>query len=249
MKKKTGLWILISFLLMITVLYVSWQMLGISMASADTLSKQEARILIRERYQGKIKQITLDSGQYHIELEKQDNLYSIRLDALSGKVLSFTKTGTTLPPVNQPPVTTRSEEKIKNIILSAVNGTITSFERTYNDGRTSYNAVVKEGDKQTSLTVDAMTGKILSSTSTTIDESSKKLTETEARDIAKKQVKGSIDHIWLETNGTQTYYLVEIKTQDDRESVVQIHAITGEVMSVTWDDHKDSNKDNKDEDD
>ncbi len=224
---------------MISVFYISWQKLGISNASADILSKEDAQNLVLERYQGEIKQITLRSGQYHIELEKQDILYSIKLDALSGNVLSFTKTGTTLPPVNQPPVTTLSEEEIKKIILSAVNGTITSFEKTDNDGKTIYNAVVKEGNNQTSLTVDAISGKILSSNSTTINDTNKKLTEAEAREIAKKQVNGSIDEIWLESDGKQTYYLVEIKTRNEREAIVQIHAITGNVMSVTWDDHSD----------
>lgn len=95
-----------------------------------------------------------------------------------------------------------------------MNGTITSFEKTDNGGKTIYNAVVKEGNKQTSLTVDAISGKILSSNSTTIDNTSKKLTESEAKEIAKKQVSGSIDHIWLESNGKQTYYLVEIKNQE-----------------------------------
>jgi len=237
MKKKTWLWLLISFLLMITVFYISWQKLGISDASADILSKQDARNLVQERYQGEIKQITLVRGQFHIELEKQDILYSIKLDALSGNVLSFTKTGTTLPPVNQSPVTTLSESEIKKIILNAVNGTITSFEKTVNNGKTIYKAVVKEGNKQTSLIVDAISGKILSSNSTTINDTNKKLTEAEAREIAKKQVNGSIDEIWLETNGKQTYYLVEIKTKNEREAIVQIHAITGNVMSVTWDDH------------
>ncbi|MBV7504010.1 PepSY domain-containing protein [Bacillus sp. sid0103] len=247
MKKKTWLWLLISFLFLITVFYINWQKFGISNASADILSKQEAQNLVRERYQGKINQIKLADGQYHIEFEKQDHFYRIKLDAVSGKVLSFTQTGTKSPPLNPPPVPTLSEEEIIKIILSAADGTLTSLEKIVNGDQTIYKAEVKKGNKQTSLTVDASTGKILSSNSTTIKESSKKLTEAEAKKIAQKQVSGSVDHIWLESNGKATYYLVKIKTNDNREAIVQIHAITGNVMSVSWDDHGNDDSEKNDD--
>jgi uncharacterized membrane protein YkoI len=130
-------------------------------------------------------QIRFTDEQYDIELEKEDNLYQISLDALSGKVIVITKKATTSPPPVSPTTTTS-------------NGT------------------------------------------------SKRLTEEEAKEIAKKQVNGAVDHVWLESKNEQTYYLVEIKTKDDREAIVQIQAITGNVMSVTWDDS--SNKDNRNDD-
>lgn len=249
MKKKNWTWILIIFLLFLLVFYGSWQKFGSINASADLLSKQEARNLIQERYQGTVKQITLAGQQYHIELEKQDHLYKIKLDALEGKVISFSKIESAKsPPLNPQPVTILSEEEIKKIILAAAkNGTITFFEKTESNGKIIYKAVVKETNKQTTLTLDAITGNILSSTSMTINETSKRLTEAEAKVIAKKQVNGDVEHIWLETKGDKTYYLVEIETQDDREAIVQIHAITGNVMSVSWDNH--GQDDDKEDDD
>ncbi|WP_052404879.1 PepSY domain-containing protein [Bacillus rubiinfantis] len=62
------------------------------------------------------------------------------------------------------------------------------------------------------------------------------ITEQTATDIALKQVRGTVDDIDLETSGDTSYYLIEIDTADEKEAVVQIHAITGKVMSVTWDD-------------
>jgi uncharacterized membrane protein YkoI len=246
MRKRSWIWILVSIFVIIIVFYVSWQKFGPINAKADILSKHEAQNLVQERYQGTIKQIKLTDNQFHIEFEKQDIVYIIKLDALSGKVLSFTQKGTKSPPPIQPEELL-SDDEIKKIILSAVNGTITSFEKVENEDETIYKAVVKEKNKQTSLTVDAVTGKILSSTTTTINQPPKRLTATEAREIAKKQVNGVVDHISLETSGQQTYYLVEMKTQDGREAIVQIHAITGNVMSVTWDDH--SNDDDSKNDD
>lgn len=243
MNKKIGIWIMLSIFLIVFLLYISWQKFGPTEASPEFISKQEAQKLVQDRYQGTVIQLRLTDQQYDIELEKNDNLYKIKLDAVSGKVLAFTKKGTKSPPPVQLPVTLLSEDEIKKIILAAVNGTITSFEKINSEGKTIYKALVNEGNKQTTLTIDACTGKILSSTTTTtINNPTKRLTEAEAGEIAKEQVNGSVDQIWLETTGEQTYYLVQIKTNDDREAIVQIHAITGNVVSVTWDDHgKDSN--------
>jgi uncharacterized membrane protein YkoI len=108
---------------------------------------------------------------------------------------------------------------------------------------------VNDKEKQTTLTVDAFSGNILSSTSLSITQQPKTLTEKEAVEIAHTQVQGEVDDIWLETENNQTYYLIKIETTDDREAIVQIHAITGEVMSVGRDDHESKQKKKGDEDD
>ncbi|OLS41858.1 PepSY domain-containing protein [Bacillus sp. MRMR6] len=71
------------------------------------------------------------------------------------------------------------------------------------------------------------------------EQQPKSLSNEEAIQIALNQVQGEVDSIVLETKDGQTYYLVEVETPNDQEAVVQVHAITGEVMSVTWDDHDD----------
>jgi uncharacterized membrane protein YkoI len=176
--------------LIVAVIFISWiKLTGAQNASAELLSEKEAKTLVQDRYQGTVTSIKQSNNQFQIELEKQNNKYHITLDAVSGKILSFTKTSTktaTPTPPNQPP------------------------------------AVVKN-----------------------------KLTEAEARKIAEKQVNGVVDHLFLETKSDVTYYLVELKTPDNQEAVVQIHAYTGNVMSVTWDDNhrngKDSTADKKKE--
>lgn len=248
MKKKTGIWLIIGFLFFAFLIYFSWQRFGPTEASAKILSKQAAQKLVQDRYQGTVIQINLTDKQYHIDLEKKDTIYQIELNAISGKVLSFVKKESKSPPLNEPEVTFKSEDEIRKIILAKVKGTITSFEKIVNEDETIYKAVVKEGNNQTTLSVDALTGKILSSITTQTNTSSRRLTEKEARDIAKKQVNGIVEHIWLETKGEQTYYLVEIETQDDREAIVQIHSITGNVMSISWDDRSSDDDDEKSDD-
>lgn len=62
------------------------------------------------------------------------------------------------------------------------------------------------------------------------------ITEDEAVGIALQQVAGIVDDVELETEDAFPYYLVEIDTNDEREADIQIHAITGEVLSVSWED-------------
>jgi uncharacterized membrane protein YkoI len=62
------------------------------------------------------------------------------------------------------------------------------------------------------------------------------ITEDEAISIALQNVNGEFDDIKLKQSGDLTYYLVEIETDDRKEATVQIHAISGELLSISWDD-------------
>ncbi|MEH7254205.1 PepSY domain-containing protein [Neobacillus niacini] len=247
MKRISWFWMAICSLLII-ILFVSWQQYGKLTHSAAILTEHEAEKLVQERYQGKVSLIKLGNLEYHIELEKQGHLYLIKLDAESGKVLSFAQADSTPLTPTQPLKVELSEEDIKKIVLTAVNGSLVSLEKINNNQEFSYKAIVNGADKQTTIVVDAFSGTILSSTTTVINQPPKRLTENEAVQIASTRVQGEVDDIWLETENNQTYYFVKIETKDDREATVQIHAITGEVKTVTWDDHE-SKKNEKGKDD
>jgi len=68
------------------------------------------------------------------------------------------------------------------------------------------------------------------------------LKEKDAERIALTQVPGKVDDTDYEDDEDkgQSYYLVDIDTPDEREATVQINAVSGAVMSVTWDDADDS---------
>ncbi|MEH7331827.1 PepSY domain-containing protein [Neobacillus drentensis] len=244
MKKKGWKWLIVCVILA-GIIFIGWNKLGPSKANAEILSEKEAQLLVENRYQGTVTQIKLAGKQYHMKLEKQELLYQIKIDATSGKILSLQKLDnkTILP--EEPTSTGLSEEKIKAIILSEANGTIVSLEKLESNGSPIYKAVVTTENKQTTITVNAVTGSILSTESINIHEPPKSLTETEAGQIAIKQVKGIVDHIWLETKGSVTYYLIKVKSTSGQEAIVQVHAITGKVLSVTWDDRKKEDDDNK----
>src|SRR5699024_7369914 len=64
----------------------------------------------------------------------------------------------------------------------------------------------------------------------------KKISEKEAIQIALNTVKGEVDDVDLERSNGQLYYFIEVETTEDTEAEIQIHAITGEVISIEWDD-------------
>lgn len=68
------------------------------------------------------------------------------------------------------------------------------------------------------------------------NEKGKIITEEEAVTIALSSVSGDVDDIHFEESGDGAYYLVKIEKENGEEGTVQIHAITGEVMSISWDD-------------
>lgn len=64
---------------------------------------------------------------------------------------------------------------------------------------------------------------------------SKMLTDDEAIAIAKKQLNGEVDELSYRSTSDGGYYLIKID-DGEREAVFQIHALSGDVLSVTWDD-------------
>lgn len=245
MKKKIAVWIIVS-LLTILILFIGFQRwLGINPA-AESLTKNEAQELVENRYNGKVTDIRLSNGQYLIEMNRSQLLYQIKLDAQRGEVVSFLKKANNANAIEgnesenstteQESLIPKTEEEIKKIISSEITGELVLVKKISENGRSIYKAVVMENDQKTVLKVDAHSGKILSRKIEEKVSPSKILTEDDAAEIALKQVEGVIDGIDLETKDNLTYYLVEIETKDDREATIQIHSITGNVLSITWED-------------
>ncbi|WP_340021418.1 PepSY domain-containing protein [Paenibacillus sp. FSL K6-1096] len=62
------------------------------------------------------------------------------------------------------------------------------------------------------------------------------VTEKEAVRLALQEVPGEVDDVDTEMDDSGAFYLVEIHTPDGREAVVQVNAISGSIMSVTWEE-------------
>ncbi|GAB6927645.1 hypothetical protein JCM10914A_16280 [Paenibacillus sp. JCM 10914] len=62
------------------------------------------------------------------------------------------------------------------------------------------------------------------------------ITKEQAVKLSLEKVAGTIEDVEYRESKRSRYYLVEIEQADGREATVQVHAITGEIMSLTWDD-------------
>ncbi|WP_409275257.1 PepSY domain-containing protein [Neobacillus sp. SCS-31] len=232
MGKKWGFITLFSSLLILSAL-VGWLLLKPEDSSAEAISKQEAKKLVENRYGGNVTLLQAEEQLYYVRLDIKNQSYWVKIDSKTGKILSIERIGT----INEEdPPPSLSEDEIKKLILSKAAGELISFNKTESGGRPVFVGVVRDTDEnKTTVTVDVETGNVVSE-KTTPANPPKRVTENEAIAAAQKEVNGEIDDVDIETESGQTFYLIEIKTPDDNEATVQIHAITGEVMAVTWDD-------------
>ncbi|MFD0871581.1 PepSY domain-containing protein [Paenibacillus residui] len=227
----------------------------IGAAPADLLAEQEIREAVLNQYPGEIRQVKLQDKAYNLELEYQGGIYRLEVDGANGNITALeilepaaspwpteqepspgTAAGTNTEPM---PGQTNGEgeelssDQIRAIIQSEAAGDIQFFKRIYQNGNPVYKAIVKRESGKAVIMVDALTGKVLLSKETS---SAATLTEQEAIAIALSNVQGKVEDADLKETDSAAYYLVEIETDDEREATVQIHAVSGEVMSITWDD-------------
>ncbi|WP_147533446.1 PepSY domain-containing protein [Bacillus marasmi] len=68
------------------------------------------------------------------------------------------------------------------------------------------------------------------------DHQAQLISEEEAKEIALQQINGTIDEFETKDIDGVIYYFVEVERDDGEEGTVQIHGLTGEVVSISWDD-------------
>ena len=65
------------------------------------------------------------------------------------------------------------------------------------------------------------------------------ITKEYAIKLSLEKVPGTVEDVEYRESKSSRYYLVEIEREDGREATIQVHAITGKIMTVTWDDEDD----------
>lgn len=83
-------WILILFLIVNIVAMGRSQWITLNPANTN-ISELDAQNIVKERYQGTVKKINLDNQLYYIEFEKENEQFKIKLDSVSGGIISYEK--------------------------------------------------------------------------------------------------------------------------------------------------------------
>lgn len=238
MKKRNLFWLIGGVLVLAGLLtgILLWQH---STGRADLITAAKAKEIVTEKYAGTIVDMSQADDSFTFTLEREQGMYEIVLDVNSGEIQSVKRTSAAEKPKNaESKDNWLSEEDIKTKLSEQVTGTITSIEKVNNGDVPLYKVKVKDDERETVFTIDGQTGEIEKSEPVKKEEPVKRLTEEQAIRIALKEVAGEIDDVDLKVVDGVTYYFVEVEVEaeEDKEAIVQIHAITGKVKSLTWED-------------
>ncbi|KXH83826.1 PepSY domain-containing protein [Sporosarcina sp. HYO08] len=177
---------------------------------AEAMPEGEIRHQLEEMYGGQVKQLALKGLVYEVELTNKQGIYEMEVDAETGKVLSLAQT-------KKETSTAKQDEKNHEV------GTAPS------DNENLPKDVQKENIGQN----EKPTG------SSELKEETVLISKQQAINIALAQQKGEVDDVDFVRTESGGYYIVEIEVENDArgdEVYFQIHAISGKILSVTWDD-------------
>lgn len=249
MKRKKTVPLVISILLFVLLLFGFYYLLKPT-PIAKTFSKNDAVKMVQHLYGGKIISTDVTEEEFIIKNEQDKGIYEIIINKQSGNVqkVDLIKDNPSKDPsVAIEKQTILQEKDVQLLIKGQSSGQIDSVKLIQNDnGKSIYIVQVTEKNQVLTYKMDASTGAILGKNVETGDKQSKdgnekkgtdrgKISEAEAIKIATDYLAGKVDNVDFEDEDDGVYYIVEIETNDD-EAEIQIDAITGEILSVTWDD-------------
>ncbi|MFC0237183.1 PepSY domain-containing protein [Fictibacillus phosphorivorans] len=197
----------------------------------STLEKEVMNQIVSAKYPGVILSTELtnreDTRQYKTVLKSEQGVYVIWSDAVSGEILDMNRT-------EHEETSGKRITKDEAVKIAAKQGEVMSAE--FNEENKVYLVSVQNEGKTYRLEINGNNGDIKSKNEVeSRDEPAEpktKITEEEAKQIALKEVKGTITDIELDDEDGVIVYEVEIETKT-KEAQVIINAFSGEVNSVT----------------
>lgn len=207
MKMKNVLKVGIGVLLFLLLGLVSWKIF-IDPIDGDDLTEEEANDIAKERFNGEILDTKLVDDIYHMTIKLDTGEYELKIASKSGEMMDLVRT---------------KEETPKKDLAKNDNKKSSDNNKSNESKKSDEEKAKKEAEKKEETQQEE-------------EEPPKNITSEEAIQIALDTVYGEVDDVDLEDEDGQLYYFIEIETEDDLEAEIQIHAISGEVISIEWDD-------------
>ena len=224
----------LSTLFTIVILVAGGLYIGSLLQKEDSLSDSEIRTQLENKYGGTVDALSMENDVYIAEMTRDKASYSVEVDAMTGKVLSLVQNSDT--DANSPQVL--SEKEAREIIAEKYTGEIEQILLKDSGKSPVFEVEVAKEQALMTVVIDALTGEITSETinETTVEHAL--ITKEKAIEIALGQLQGEVEYVTFEQTDDGGFYLIEIEQDneedDDLEAVFQIHATSGIVMSVTW---------------
>lgn len=226
-REKLSILFIVTLIIIATILsIIIWNKL----TKETSLTTEEIYNDIETMYGGEIISFLTINDQYRVQLQRNNKLYQLNVDAESGKILQMTQDKSDVKEdINYLP-----ETKIRKIIKEQYDGKIKKISLNTNKEEPVYQIEIANGKEHVNLLIDAINGEVLSEIQADAEQDSSLLSKEQVITIAKKKLNGAVDEISFYDTSDGGYYLVEIEG-NDKDAVFQIHAISGKVISTTWD--------------
>jgi uncharacterized membrane protein YkoI len=206
------------------------------LTKAETLPKQEISSQLELIYDGEVKDLMLDGSVYKGRVVRAGSEYEVEVEAETGKVLSLIQTKETSKPdivmesgKDVPVESDNEKSEVKEETVKSVEGSkVEQAEGKTEMPKPNVNKTTEPSKPARKLEKQKQTVLI---------------SEQQAMKIGMAQLPtgmiGEVDDVDFVESTNGGYYLVQIDidTDDDMDEVTyQIHAISGKVLTVTWDD-------------
>lgn len=253
--KKSKKFLLPFSLVLLLVAASMFYMKGI-VSHADTIPSASIKNQLETMYNGKVNDLLLQNDIYGAKLTREESVYAVRVDGKTGKVLSMVlKKPSAQLAAKQEEVAseTKDEDKVKgksSDVKTEVESDQAAADEPKSQPETPEPAPVQpkpqpepepkpEPKQQAQPPQQKPQSQSKPAASKPAPQKTVLLTEQQAVQIALRQLKGEIDDVDFVETSEGGYYLVEIEIDVEDgpdQATYQIHAISGKIMSVTWDD-------------
>ncbi|WP_194841630.1 PepSY domain-containing protein [Sporosarcina obsidiansis] len=226
-------WVLPILLTIVIVAGSNWYIK--QLMQEDTVPKEVVKTRLETMYQGSVEQITEVGAGYEAEILRNGALYRATVDHKTGKVRALTLLKEAQPEVAVIPTEDEEEKASETPVVEN------------KPARVESDPVPKPQDKQETIPTEKPTSppataqKPVEKPAPT-QKKSIILTERQAANIALNRLNAKVpvevDDIDFVETTQGGYYLVELELDTDAdldEVVYQIHAISGKVISESWD--------------
>lgn len=252
--KKSRKFILPFSLVLLLVIAGMFYMKSI-VSHADTIPSESIKSQLETMYNGKVSELLLNADIYEAILTREGSVYAVRVDGETGKVLSIVLRGSSKELASKQKKDAEADEKgakekDKSSVVKDKEGLKPpAKEEPGPQPEAPKTAPVQpkpapqpspEAPQQNNQNQhNSHNNHNHQSENKPAQQNTVIISEHQAVQIALGQLNGEVDDIDFVKTSEGGYYLVEIEIEVDDgpdEATYQIHAISGKIMSVTWDD-------------
>ncbi|MDW0108514.1 PepSY domain-containing protein [Sporosarcina aquimarina] len=252
--KKSSKFILPFSLVLLLVIAGIFYMKSI-VSHADTIPSESIKSQLETMYSGKVSDLLLNDDIYGATLTREGSIYTVRVDGETGKVLSMVlkEPSTELASKQKKEAETADKDKKEKDESSGVKDKEDPKPPVKEEPKPQPetpkpNPVQPKPDPKPSPKPPQQNNQNQHNNQNNQNHQHENkpaqqntviISEQRAVQIALGQLNGEVDDVDFVKTSEGGYYLVEIEIDVDDgpdEATYQIHAISGKIMSVTWDD-------------